>query len=94
MHTKQFFKSLLTCIFAIFVCAASLAQEASTPTAQELVATGKTLKAQGSNVRALTCYIQAHTADKTLTEAKNNMDILLEVVTSSDFGSAYGSSEE
>lgn len=74
-------KKLLTIALALFCAVLAFTQSASDLLSQGIVAEKK-----GDNIQALTLYIQAHTADKSLAEAENRMNKMLGIVADGKFG--------
>ena len=82
MNKRHFFTILLSLVF----CATLSAQSV-----QENLENGKNAESQGNVLEALTYYMKACTADKSLAEAEKRMTSMLETVIKTDFSISEGS---
>ena len=78
MKTKQLFFTIALTLFCVVL--------AFTQSAKDLLSQGIAAEQRGDNIQALTFYIQAHTADKSLAEAENRMNEMLGIVADGKFG--------
>ena len=67
---------------------------AQNATAKQSLANGIQAEQQGNNIAALTCYLQALTADKSLTEAKTRADTVLDEVAKGNFNTEFTSEKQ